>query len=322
MRPTNPGARNPYSHVTFHKGFVHDLVSYKVLSIDQMEPKEKEIARGAIKTLASGPEAKQFVAQRHAAGDNKWAYTDLDNRGDSGVLRRCGIAVALFYKREYLEYTPGPGEPLPESPIYDPADIWQRLDIIGPSAKRANFFIKREVDTTREQNTLLNQQVSAKQMQIDGLETLLRKTEAQLENREKALTELRERVSNKRCGKCHAEMIKKKKQAEEAVVKAKAARMAAIAAREEKERQEEIAKKKAERLAKRREKLNAKRIAQGLPPKDYGAKKKKSKRGKANAKKATSGHKKKGAKAVRRRKNSAKVRPGKSNARKNPHARN
>lgn len=169
---------NVNSAITYHPGWIKDQVKYKVLTIDHLPKAAMELIRATVKTLVSGDSARDFAHKdaRLFATKNlqtDWAYTSLDVKGRIGVLRYRGIEVAMFFKREITEIEPGSGEKPPECQITDPVDLWQRLDIFGPSAKRANVVLTNKHQDLEEENGILKQEIDLLQVKFDKQETKL-----------------------------------------------------------------------------------------------------------------------------------------------------
>lgn len=174
----------------YHKGYVGDKYQFAVLTIDRIPKEAKEVVRAKLKTLTTGREAEAII------GDG-WTYEILDRLGRIGVLKWKGVEVALFLKRQMVTEQPAPGDPIPEVVVKEPADLWQRLDIIGPSAKQANFFIKREVDTLREQSGILNARVENLQQLSDGFEMAAGRKQSEIEQLQDTIKKLRLQLSPK-----------------------------------------------------------------------------------------------------------------------------
>ena len=170
---------NVFGTFGYHKGYVKDKYTYPVLMIDRITKEEKEKIRAAVKPLTTDREAQKLI------GQNGWSYQTLDQSGRVGVLKYRGVEVALFLKRQMTEERPGVGDPLPERILQDPANLWQRLDIMGPSAKQANMFIKNKIDRLTEKETLLESRCENLQRLVDSLETTVSKQQALIEDLKK-----------------------------------------------------------------------------------------------------------------------------------------
>jgi hypothetical protein len=154
---------NSYTPIRYHKKWMQDRIKYPVLTISQLSDKALESVRAFVKPLVTGEEAGKKVVQliRAAEGESiEWSYSLLDQLGNVGVLRYRGIEVALYFKRQVTEQSPGIGEPIPEARIEDPTDVWQRLDLLGPSAKKANVVLKNYHEGLQSQIALLTQEVN------------------------------------------------------------------------------------------------------------------------------------------------------------------
>jgi len=163
---------NPYGHVTFHKNWHVEKIKYPVLVASQVDAQTREMIRATVKPLVSSEDIERLV--HHDKGwERGWSMVKLDAAG----LGRCvlllykGIEAVLFFKRQVNEIAPGPGEPLPENPIKDPADLWQRFDLLGKSAKQENKFLAGRHDQLLVDNKRLQTMVDVKQNLIDQFET-------------------------------------------------------------------------------------------------------------------------------------------------------
>jgi len=174
----------------YHKGYVADKYQFTVLAIDRIPKEQKEMVRAKVKTLTSGREAEAIVG-------NGWTYEILDKLGRVGVLKFNGIEVALFLKRQVVTEQPAPGDPIPEEAIKDAYDQWQRLEVLGPSAKAANFFIKRNTEALSEQVGILNARVENLQQLADGFEIEAGHKQTAVEDLQKVIARLRLQLSPK-----------------------------------------------------------------------------------------------------------------------------
>lgn len=173
---------NVFGTQGYHKGYVNDRYTFPVLAIDKLSKEDKEVVRATTKTLTTAREASGLV------GQNGWTYENLDNRGRVGVLKNKGVEVALFFERQMIMEQPAPGDPLPERVLEDPVNLFQRLDIIGPSAKQANLFIKREVEQAKEKVELLENRVQ-------NLQALADEFESQVHRKQQAIEGLNDRIA-------------------------------------------------------------------------------------------------------------------------------
>jgi len=161
-----------------------------VLAIDRIPKEEKEMVRAKVKTLATGSEAERII------GDG-WTYEILDKLGRVGVLKRKGVEVALFLKRQVVVEQPAPGDPIPEEAIKDTQDQWQRLDVLGPSAKQSNFFIKRTVESLNEKVGILNARTENLQQLADNFEIEAGHKQTAIEDLQNVIKKLRVQLSPK-----------------------------------------------------------------------------------------------------------------------------
>ncbi len=144
---------NPYSAVRFHQGYVFDPVRYTVLTASLMAPERVEMVTSKLKTVVSGPEAMTLP---EIPG---WSCEKLDHFGRVCLVSYCGTEVALFFKRQLHEIVPEPGEKVPEGVLQDPIEAWQRLDLLGRSAEKANYVLTQTHRRLEEANQLLTARV-------------------------------------------------------------------------------------------------------------------------------------------------------------------
>lgn len=176
--------------VHYNKHWKETKIKYKVLSISQLSKAWIQTIKATVKTVITGDAAKDFVY--NTARDlalqglkSDWAYKVIDNLGHVGVLEYRGIQVALFFKRQVSEIMPVVGEKPPENPITDPDEVWQRLDILGSSAKKANVVLKNYHDQLEEDIAFLERQVTFwKQKHSQTEDKLLKYVQAELFKKE------------------------------------------------------------------------------------------------------------------------------------------
>ena len=176
--------------VHYHKHWKETQIKYKVLSISQLSKAWIQTIRAVVKPLVSGTTAEAYC--RKTAYDlalqgvkSDWAYTIIDHLGNAGIMTYRGIQVALFFKRQITEIAPAIGEKPPDNPITDPDDVWQRLDLLGPSAKKANIVLKNYHDKLEEDNKLLRNQLKLeKQKHSITEDKLLRYVQAETAKKE------------------------------------------------------------------------------------------------------------------------------------------
>lgn len=164
----NQGPSNQVSHagIRYHKGFVHDKLRHTVLTSNQMPIEYKELILATLKTITTGPQAMTLPD-----GKNGWAYKVFKESYDrSGVLSFFGFEVAVFYKRQLTEVKLEPGDRYPEGVLQDPEDAWQRLDLLGSSAKQANVVLTNYHKRLEEENKLLHDRVKTLDDLNDNLE--------------------------------------------------------------------------------------------------------------------------------------------------------
>lgn len=101
---------------------------YRVLQVDLLKKADRERAATVISFVQSDTDAYKL------AGQEGFAYKDLDLRRRVGVITYKGAEVALLFKREILELEPGPADPVPEHTIKDPAGAWLQIDLLSADA--------------------------------------------------------------------------------------------------------------------------------------------------------------------------------------------
>lgn len=168
-------ARSPFSSL-----------QYLVLTLDQLSKSDKELVRAKVKALTTGEEAIASV------GDG-WQYWLMDEQGRVGVLVYKGVEVAVFYKRQTTIMERSTGDPTPES-LVEPTDVWQRLDLLGPSARKANYFIKQSTEKRDEQIQLLEKEVQNQTNLADHYERLADRRLASIESLNKRVEKLCRRI--------------------------------------------------------------------------------------------------------------------------------
>jgi hypothetical protein len=198
-RPAHQGAKNPYSQVTFHKGYTQDKIRHTILTVNHYTKSEKDAIRAFVKPILTGDQAQKLVwevdtvsgQQGHKLG---WGYVILDSIKRCGVLTLKGIEVALFFKRQITDYIPGAGEPLPEGIIEEPADAWMRLDLLGASAREQNLFLATKHSRMEDSIKAKDQQIAAKDMLNVLLEKQVFDKDNKIERQAKQIDTLKKRL--------------------------------------------------------------------------------------------------------------------------------
>lgn len=160
--------------------FTQERIKYPVLTVSFMGKSDREQAEAVLQLLATGPEAESYAVksvQQQSNGSRpvRWEYVKLDLQGRVGVLRRNNVEVALFFKRQITEVTPGLGEPLPEARLHDLSQVWHRFDLLGGASKQ-NALIRR----FRKD---MEQQFKEQSEEIARLTKLCAKLEKELQSR-------------------------------------------------------------------------------------------------------------------------------------------
>lgn len=184
----------------YHKGWMQDKIKYTELTSSHLSKVDREHVTAILAGLYSGTKTKEWVQtlahERTKAGQpSLWFYTIMDMMGGRvGLLKFKGIEVALFFKRQTTELVMQPGSPLPEHPIEDPDDVWQRLDLMGPSARRSRkLHITTRVDGAAELRDALN----ALRQQYTDTEAELREMKRLERLRKEAIQEAKDKEEAK-----------------------------------------------------------------------------------------------------------------------------
>lgn len=193
MRSVVPRGKVGYVGVRYHKNYVYDQLRYTVLTVSQMSEQDKHMVQASLKTITTGPEAMVLPD-----GVNGWACVTLDLRGRAFLLSYKGIEVALFYKRQLTEIKLEPGDRFPEGVCQDPNEAWQRLDIIGLSAKKANLVITTQHKRIENENKILSSRTSTQQELIDALEKENKHLKESKDRLAKVITELNKKKAKRR----------------------------------------------------------------------------------------------------------------------------
>lgn len=144
--------------------------TYKVLQADLIRGSEKERAAAIASFVTTGGDAHKL------AGHEGFSYRDLDLRGRCGVVLYKGMEVALLFKREVCQISPGPADPVPERALKEPADAWIQISLLNTD----------EADRQKGVGERLRQALA----QIDRLKSLWKAEEADKLMAENALIKL------------------------------------------------------------------------------------------------------------------------------------
>lgn len=194
---------NPFGGPRYGKNYLAHKYAVPVLAVLKLSTSEKEAIRALIKPITTGLEAEQFIFEKVAVAPSQsmiarheqgWSFIWLDQLHRAGVLRLKGIEVCLFYKRQVIEEEPAPGEPLPEGILKEPSDAWQRLDLLGRSAREANLFLKQKHESLNQSTVILQQQVQANKVIADAAETAQHKAEEEEAKARKFAAQLQEKL--------------------------------------------------------------------------------------------------------------------------------
>lgn len=176
---------NPYSHVTFHKGYTQDPIRHTVTAASQLSPDMREVIEAELKAVVSGHEARAL------ANVNGWGVENLDHRGRVVLVKYKGVEAALFWERQLINVEPAPGENLPEGVLKDPADTWQRLDLLGPSARQANVILSNRIRQLEQQVEVLETASKVKDIEVQHALHAQNKAEGDLERKVKIIAHMK-----------------------------------------------------------------------------------------------------------------------------------
>lgn len=160
--------KNPVSAITYHKNFAYDKIRYTVLTINQISEDHKDTVAATLKSINTGAQMMTLPD-----GVNGWACKVLDHMGRCYLVSYKGIEVALYYHRQLTEVIPQPGDRVPEGVCQDPSEAWQRLDLIGRSAKQSSVVL---ANMQRRQE----EEISSLKSHVKSLEELNGRLESEL----------------------------------------------------------------------------------------------------------------------------------------------
>ncbi len=149
-------------------------IKYRVLVAMQLSKADKLEVAAKVATVYTGQEAIEAAFHRKNPTvwvNENWQYEILDKTGRVGVLKFRGAEVALFFKRQIQEFEPLPIDPIPEGIIKDPEDAWQRYDLFGLSARQVSARVGKTNRDLEEELRLANEELKAKQVVVDKVET-------------------------------------------------------------------------------------------------------------------------------------------------------
>lgn len=181
LRPGGPTNQLSHVGVRYHQGYIYDKLRYTVLMLTQMSARDKSLVESTLKTITTAPQAMTLPQVTYKDGNplnnkadnlesNGWACTCIDQLGKCYVVSYHGFEVAVFYKRQLHTIKLEPGDKHPECVLQDPQDAWMRMDLFGPSAKRANYVLTSSMNQLKEENKILNTRIQTLEMLNDKLE--------------------------------------------------------------------------------------------------------------------------------------------------------
>ena len=131
-----------YAGVEVHGKGVYTDLKYTVLTCTLVSEIDRTKIESVLKTIVTGPQAANLPD-----GVNGWSCLKLDGAhglGRAFLVSYKGIECALFFKRQLTEIKLQEGDRHPEGVLKDPDNAWQRLDLLGKSAKESNVILFNE----------------------------------------------------------------------------------------------------------------------------------------------------------------------------------
>lgn len=181
-----------FAGVPVHGSGVYDALRHTVLTCSKINPFDREFVESKLKLLTNGA-----VIANLPDGKNGWECRILDAMGRCILVSYRGFECAIYYKRQLTEIKLLPGDTFPESVLKDPNDAWQRLDLLGKSAKQANVVLTNLHAQLSGENKILTERVKTLELLNGQLETKAHKAEDLMS----WLTPVEIRVINKRTRK-------------------------------------------------------------------------------------------------------------------------
>jgi len=163
---------------------------YRVLQADMLKQADREKAAAVATFVRSAEEAYKL------AGQEGFAYKDLDLRRRVGVITYKGAEVALLFYREVVELEPGPADPVPQRALKDPKNAWIQIDLLDTDDVERKKGMSDRLRGSMDQ-------VGRLQMLWQQQETLRKHLEAQIEKVAPALQDLS--ALKERCALLEAE---------------------------------------------------------------------------------------------------------------------
>jgi hypothetical protein len=202
-----------YAGVPVHGTGVYDALKYTTLTCTSMSETVKTYVESVLKTITTGAEVKTLPNRQIDGVTNGWRVTVLDMMGRVILVTYLGIECALYYKRQLTEIKLLPGDKHPEGVLKDPNDAWQRLDLLGRSAKQQNIVLTNLHNRLKEENSVLKNRISTLEALNAELESLVRQKDelhAYLTEHEKSSIRKRKKVDDKKLEFAHKREIIKK----------------------------------------------------------------------------------------------------------------
>lgn len=226
LRAQGPVSNIGYAGVRVHQGGVYDSLRHTQLTCTLISPPDKELIEGTLKTIITGPQAVTLPD-----GKNGWSVVELA-AASFNTMGQCraylvmykGMEVALYFKRQLTEIKLQSGDRYPEGVLQDPSEAWQRLDLLGKSAKQSNVVLINIQARLEQENSILKERVQTLETLNGKLETAEHKTAEimqYLTESEKTAIRKRKRKGDKLGAKKHKKEIQLKHKRIEAMREAK-----------------------------------------------------------------------------------------------------
>jgi hypothetical protein len=156
-------------------------ITYKVLQVFQLSKQDrKEVSKTLVQAITPDK------ARRAILGKVGWMYRGISlvKDHDVGLLVFKGLAVCLFYKRQFSEIEPIATDPIPLGSLEDDDDIWARLDLFSKSPRELHATVGPELVELNNENTELKYQVKVRDTIIESLEQKVVALQEQIKSKE------------------------------------------------------------------------------------------------------------------------------------------
>src|ERR1035437_7525589 len=151
-----------------HGKGAYDPLKHTVLTCSRISEFDRTQMEAVLKPIITGPQVMNLPN-----GVNGWNCCVQDMMGRVLLISYRGIECTLFFKRQLTEIKLQPGDRFPEGVLKDPDDAWQRLDLLGKSAKQSNVILTNLHVRLEEENKLLQDRVDTLNKLYGVIETKL-----------------------------------------------------------------------------------------------------------------------------------------------------